>query len=70
MDRIKIAYLNIRGQTSLNASKKAQIQDFISRNSIDILHCQKIDVQSNTFNECTILSNNYDIVVNNESFVS
>ena len=65
MDRLRIAYLNIRGQTSLTISKQNQIQDFISRNCIDILHCQEIDIENNTFNECNLISSSYNIISNN-----
>ena len=53
---LKIAYMNIRGQTGLNLQKQLQIEHFIRINDIDILHCQEIDVDENTFNDCNKLS--------------
>ena len=62
---IKLAYLNIRGQTTLNLSKQNQIEDFIARNNLDILHCQEIDINEDTFNECSLVSSSYNIISNN-----
>ena len=62
---LKLAFLNIRGQTSLNISKQNQIQDFIARNELDILHCQEIDLKEDTFSECNLISSSYNILTNN-----
>ena len=62
---LKISYLNIRGQTGLPFSKQSQIDDFVKHNDIDILHCQEIDIQEDTFNECSYLLASYNLVHNN-----
>ena len=51
---LKISYLNIRGQTSLPSSKQSQIEDFVKLNNIDILHCQDIDIQEDSLNDCNL----------------
>ena len=60
-----VAYLNNRGQTGLPISKQKQIEDFVKLYNIDILHCQEIDIQEDTFRECNYLISTYNIVPNN-----
>ena len=59
------AYLNIHGQTGLPVSKQKQIEDFIFRNKVDILHCQEINIDEDSFSQCSFLSTNYHIISNN-----
>ena len=61
----KIAYMNIRGQTGLPLEKQLQVENFIQQNDIDILHCQEINVDENTFKECNLISSSYSIISNN-----
>ena len=51
---ITIATLNIQGQSGLNDIKQKQIEDFIKYNSIDILHCQEIDITQKSFQSADI----------------
>ena len=46
------AYLNVHGQTGLPVTKQKQIEDFIRRNKIDILHCPEINIDEETFSQC------------------
>ena len=62
---INIAYINIKGQTGLPLSKQLQIEHFIQINDIDILHCQEIDIQEDTFDECNYISACYNVISNN-----
>ena len=62
---LTIAYLNIHGQTGLPVTKQKQIEDFIIRNRIDILHCQEIDINEESFSQCYYLAANYNILKNN-----
>ena len=57
--------MNIRGQTALNISKQNQIQDFLKKNDIDILHCQEINIQEDSFSQCNHIAANYNIYSNN-----
>ena len=52
-------------QSGLNVAKQLQTQDFIQRNDIDILHCQEINIDEDSFKTCDILNANYDIHANN-----
>ena len=62
---LHIAYMNIRGQTGLSLEKQIQIENFVSQNEIDILHCQEIDIGQDTFKECNLISSSYNLVTNN-----
>ena len=59
------AYLNIHGQTGLTVTKQLQIEDFIRRNKIDILHCQEINIDDNSFSQCHYIKSNFTILPNN-----
>ena len=39
---LRVATLNIRGQTGLDIPKQKQIESFIKQYNLDILHCQEI----------------------------
>ena len=55
----RIAYMNIRGQTGLSLEKQLQIENFLLQNDIDILHCQEINIEEDTFHECKVISSSY-----------
>ena len=65
MSTIRIAYINICGQSGLNTAKKLQIQDFLRQNRIDVCHFQEIETETCTFNECSFISSMYNLVSNN-----
>ena len=48
------AFLNVHGQTGLPVTKQKQIEDFIHRNKIDILHCQEINIDEDSFSQCKL----------------
>ena len=62
---IIVAYLNIQGQSGLNIAKEKQIENFLLRNRIDILNLQEINIDENSFKQCSLLSANYYIISNN-----
>ena len=62
---VNIAYMNICGQTGLNRSKQRQIEEFLKKNNIDILNCQEINVEEDTFAQCPFITSNYSILPNN-----
>ena len=62
---LTIAYLNVHGQSGLSVSKQKQIEDFIHRNQIDILHTQEINIEEETFSQCNFILSNYNIIQNN-----
>ena len=57
--------MNIRGQTGLNSSKQKQIEDFIKKKEIDVLHCQEINIEDTSFSTCNFIAANYNIISNN-----
>ena len=57
--------MNIRGQTGLDEAKQLQIESFIKSNRIDILNCQEINIDDNSFNNCDFISSSYEIITNN-----
>ena len=59
--------MNIRGQTGLKTSKQVQIENFLKHYSIDILHCQEINILEDSFENCSFLNSSYDIISNNAS---
>ena len=62
---LNIAFLNTHGQSGLQISKQKNIEDFIRRNNVDILHCQEINIDENSFSSCSLISSDYYIVSNN-----
>ena len=45
---LRVASLNIRGQTGLNVSKQVQIENFLKVHDIDILHLQEIKIEDSS----------------------
>ena len=49
---LTIALVNIHGQTGLSQPKQKQIETFLQKNDIDMLHLQEIDIVDDTFRNC------------------
>ena len=62
---VTLAYLNIHGQSGFSSSKQRQIEDFAIKHSIDIINCQEINIDQDSFSSCTLISSNYNIIQNN-----
>ena len=62
---LTIAYVNIRGQTGLPSTKQIQIENFIRREKIDIVHFQEIHITEDSFSSCPLISSSFNIVANN-----
>ena len=62
---LSISYINIRGQTGLNIDKQFQIEDFIKVNNCDIIHLQEVNIESDTFSECSYIESNFSLITNN-----
>ena len=62
---LTVASLNIRGQTGLDISKQKQIEAFIKINNVDILHCQEIEISELSFESCSFIASNFEIIPNN-----
>ena len=64
---IRIAYMNIRGQTGLESAKQVQIEHFLKSYSIDILNIQESNILEETFTNCDLINSSYQIITNNAS---
>ena len=64
---IRVAFMNIRGQTGLDLSKQFQIEKFIQTNNVDILNCQEINIVEDSFSMCNYITSSYEIISNNAS---
>ena len=51
-------------QSGLSVTKQQITQDFIQRNNIDILHCQKINIEEHSFTDCDFINTNFYIYPN------
>ena len=59
---LKIAYLNVQGQSNLSEAKQLQLEDFIKYNKIDIAHLQETEICDTTFSHCNYISSNFNII--------
>ena len=64
-NNLKIAFINIHGQSGLTSVKEKQIEDFVRKNNVDVIHCQEINIDENSFSCCNFISSNYYILSNN-----
>ena len=64
---LTISYMNIRGQTGLDTAKQVQIEQFLKSYNIDIINCQEINVDSESFQSCNFINSSYNIISNNAS---
>ena len=62
---LKVGFMNIRGQTGLSDTKQLQIESFIIREKIDILHLQEINIVEDSFSSCNTISSGFNIISNN-----
>ena len=62
---LKIAYLNIHGQSKLSEAKQVQIEDFMKFKNIDIAHLQETKICDETFSSCNFISSDFNIHINN-----
>ena len=59
---IRIAFLNIHGQTKLDLSKQLQIEKFILMHNLDVLNCQETNLVEGTFSQCYSVNSSYEII--------
>ena len=62
---LKVGFMNIRGQTGLTSTKQIQIESFIIREKLDILHLQEINITEESFTSCNTISSSFSIISNN-----
>ena len=64
---LKVAYMNILGQSGLEYAKQVQIESFLKTYKLDILHLQESNISEDTFNNCDFINSSYNIISNNAS---
>ena len=64
-ETLTLVSINVHGQTGFTLGKQKQIQDCISQYNADIVACQEINIDDETFGQCLNLTCNYTIVSNN-----
>ena len=62
---LTVGYMNCRGQTGLNLEKQKQIELFILKNKVHILNLQEININSDGFKLCPVISSGYQVISNN-----
>ena len=62
---LSIGFINIRGQTGLTSAKQSQIESFLVKERIDILHLQEINICDESFENCSVVSSSYNLISNN-----
>ena len=62
---LTLAYLNLHGQTGLPVTKQKQVENFILRNRVDILNCQEINIEEESFSQCQFIKANFNVIENN-----
>ena len=60
-----VATLNLRGQTRMNLIKQLQIDDLIKTKNIAIIFLQESHITDETFEKCTHIKSNFQILKNN-----
>ena len=63
---LNIAYINRYGQSIFPVSKQPEIQNYICKNNLDIIHLQEVKNDSNSFSQCKFVINNLNIFANNK----
>ena len=62
---IKVAFINVYGQTGLTHQKLFEIENFIQKHRLEIICLQETNVSEDTFLECNYIYKNFYITPNN-----
>ena len=62
---LKIMYMNTYGQTKLTLQKQLQIEDIVKKFRCDIIHMQESNLDDQSFDSCSFIKNNYNLLKNN-----
>ena len=60
-----VIYLNIKGQTGFPTEKQIQVENLLKSSNCDILHLQEINIDDDTFDQCSYIKSNYSVIPNN-----
>ena len=64
LNNIRLGFMNIHGQSGLTEAKQSQIESFILQHKLDILNLQEINIDSESFKNCSLISSSYNIIPN------
>ena len=62
---IRIIYINTYGQTKFTVQKQLQIDDIAKKYKSDIIHLQESHMDSESFQQCSFIKNNFRLLYNN-----
>lgn len=62
---IKVAFINVYGQSGLAYQKLLELENFIQKYKLEIVCLQETDISQNTFLECNFISRNFKVEYNN-----
>jgi exonuclease III len=62
---LNIAYINCVGQDKFTVKKQLEIQQYVKSNNIDILHLQECKTDDDSFQNCSFIWANFNIIKNN-----
>ena len=65
MSCLRIATINCHKQSGFGIAKQKQIQYFVQKHNIDIVHLQEVSFNDEMFEDCTYLCSMYDFLSNN-----
>ena len=60
-----VIYLNIKGQTGFPTEKQIQVENLLKSSNCNILHLQEINIDDDTFDQCSYIKSNYSVIPNN-----
>ena len=63
--KLNISFINCVGQSRFTMSKQLEIQRYIKKHNIDILHLQECKIDDDSFGECPFVRSNFNIFSNN-----
>ena len=62
---LNVLFSNVRMQTGFGLEKQQEIESFIKRFNLDIVHLQEVHINDDTFLHCNFIRNNFNLVFNN-----
>ena len=62
---VKVAFINIYGQSGLSFQKLVELENFIQKYKLDIVGLQETNIDEDTFSECNYIYKNYFPIYNN-----
>ena len=61
MESLRVASINCKGQTKLNASKQLLLDDLLRIKKLDVIFLQEVFIPKDAFNICPYVINNFNV---------